>query len=256
MKRSAGLSRDARPLEQLSLWPAGTSEQRWAVRISERAVRMSIRILVGGRVEIVVPRGARPGMVQSFVHRHRAWAERRAREFSLRHSPDTDAIPEHIELAACGEHWSVKRGSASGHAALRGFDNGMLLLAGAAESSAKFCGLLQDWLLQRARAVLAPQLAQLADESGLTYRQLQIRRQRTRWGSCSPTGTISLNCCLLFQPAAVVRYLLLHELCHTRHMNHSRRFWQLVERHEPDFRRLDRALTRGWQNVPTWVFAS
>ena len=255
MKRFSAPGREAGPLGQLSLWYGESPDQRWAVRVSDRARRMSIRVLVGGHVDVVVPRWTRPGAVQRFVQRHRAWVERKVREFSLRHSPAADAVPESIELAACGEHWTVQRTPATRRAALRSFDSGMLLLAADPHSAADIRRLFQDWLLQRARAVLVPLLGLLANETGLTFRQVQIRRQRTRWGSCSPAGTISLNCCLLFQSPPVVRYLLLHELCHTRHMNHSRRFWQLVERHEPDHRRLDRALTRGWQNVPNWVFA-
>jgi predicted metal-dependent hydrolase len=84
---------------------------------------------------------------------------------------------------------------------------------------------------------------------------VQIRRQRTRWGSCSVKGTISLNVCGIFQEPDVLRYLLIHELSHTRHMNHSRRFWSLVESLEPDYRRLDRELLQGWQRVPGWMFA-
>ena len=53
----------------------------------------------------------------------------------------------------------------------------------------------------------------------------------------------------------VVRYLLVHELCHTRHMNHSNRFWSLVASFEPDYRELDRELLRGWQSVPGWMFS-
>jgi predicted metal-dependent hydrolase len=94
----------------------------------------------------------------------------------------------------------------------------------------------------------------VARELGLGFSRIQIRRQRTRWGSCSATGTISLNVCLMFLEPAVVRYLFVHELCHTRHMNHSSRFWALVEHYEPDYRRLDRELLRGWQAVPAWMF--
>jgi predicted metal-dependent hydrolase len=58
----------------------------------------------------------------------------------------------------------------------------------------------------------------------------------------------------LFQRPEVVRYLLIHELSHTRHMNHSRQFWALVESFEPDYRALDRELLSGWQHVPSWMF--
>jgi predicted metal-dependent hydrolase len=83
---------------------------------------------------------------------------------------------------------------------------------------------------------------------------MSVRRQRTRWGSCSTQGTISLNACLLFQSPAVVRYLMVHELCHRRHMNHSRRFWALVESLEPGWKPLDAELLQGWRKVPAWVF--
>ena len=106
-----------------------------------------------------------------------------------------------------------------------------------------------------AREQLGSQLAKVAAEDGFRYARAQIRRQRTRWGSCSASGTISLNVCLLFLRPQVVRYLLVHELCHTRHMNHSKRFWALVASFEPDYRALDRELLRGWQSVPGWMFS-
>ena len=83
-----------------------------------------------------------------------------------------------------------------------------------------------------------------------------MRCQRSRWGSCSARGTISLNLALLFQPEDVVRYLLCHELAHTRHMNHSSRFWRLVAECEPRWRELDAALLQGWRNVPQWLVDS
>ena len=112
---------------------------------------------------------------------------------------------------------------------------------------------LRRWLVARAHTVLSDHLADCAREFGFTYERLGIRRQRTRWGSCSTRGTISLNCCILFQPPEVLRYLLIHELSHTRHMNHSRAFWQCVARCCPDYRKLDRQLLDGWRRVPSWV---
>jgi predicted metal-dependent hydrolase len=115
---------------------------------------------------------------------------------------------------------------------------------------------LRRALIAKAHDVLAPLLAETARELGFNYQRIMIRRQRTRWGSCSARGTISLNCCLLFQRPQVVRYLLIHELAHTRHMNHSKRFWQCVARHCPEYQTLDRELRDGWKRVPGWLFDS
>jgi hypothetical protein len=129
---------------------------------------------------------------------------------------------------------------------------GELVLPAAVEP-VRLRALLQRWLATRALVALEPGLARLASEMGVGYSRLQIRRQRTRWGSCSTRGTISLNSCLLFQRPEVVRYLMVHELAHVEHMNHSARFWRHVARFEPGWRELDRELVQGWQRVPRWA---
>ena len=120
---------------------------------------------------------------------------------------------------------------------------------------AKMRVALRAWLLRAARTRLEPRVAAIARAMGVNYSQISIRRQRSRWGSCSARGTISLNCCLLFQRPEVVDYLLVHELTHVKHMNHSACFWQAVERHCADWRALDRELVQGWRHVPRWVFS-
>ena len=82
---------------------------------------------------------------------------------------------------------------------------------------------------------------------------MHVRGQKTCWGSHSSTGTISLNYCLMFLEARQLRYVMIHELCHARHMNHSPGFWRLVGSFEPDYRRLDKALNTCWKRIPTWV---
>jgi len=113
---------------------------------------------------------------------------------------------------------------------------------------------LRAWLMRVARQRLEPRVAAVAARCGVRYTKVAIRRQRSRWGSCSVRGTISLNTCLLFQRPEVVDYLVVHELTHVRHMNHSARFWQAVERHCPGWRALDRELLDGWRHVPRWIF--
>jgi len=83
-------------------------------------------------------------------------------------------------------------------------------------------------LWRKAKSVLPAQLAQLAALHGFKYSTVKIRKSKTRWGSCSTKGTISLSFYLLLLPEHLIEYVLLHELCHTVHMNHSPAFWALV----------------------------
>jgi predicted metal-dependent hydrolase len=241
---------------QLSLWPTGPADGGWRVRISERARHLSVRVHTGGQVEIVVPRWVRGRTVEQFVHRHRRWIERKVAELGARAPKLLEPVPSSIELAATGERWLVQMTAGQGAARVTMMKSGTIELKGDGSSIDEQQRALRSWLGERSREVLIPWLESLATEVGLAFKRTQIRRQRSRWGSCSVRGTVSLNCCLLFQRPQVVRYLLLHELCHTRHMNHSRRFWQLVSSFEPDYRALDRELLDGWQNVPAWVFGT
>lgn len=105
-------------------------------------------------------------------------------------------------------------------------------------------GLLEGWYRREARRYLGERVKALAETSGLRPAALTIRGQRTRWGSCSSSGRLNLNWRLLFAPARAVDYVVLHELCHLRHMNHSAAFWSLVAEFDPDYA-AHRRLLRG-----------
>ena len=214
---------------------------------------MTVRVYPGARVEISVPPGTRARDVEAFVARERAWIAARLEEAKLWQANRSDALPDSIALAAYGEQWNV-RYPGGRRALLRESGPYQLELYGDAANPDSLRRRLKVWLLELGRRRLGVSLRQLAQERGFSYDRLQVRCQRTRWGSCSRTGTISLNVCLLFQPPPVAGYLMLHELCHTKHMNHSARFRALLERHEPQWRALDRSLTQGWRNVPSWLF--
>jgi hypothetical protein len=249
---SAARTADANPL-QMPLWATQDASPGWNVRISRRARRLSMRVFPGGRVEVVVPPGVGIPAIERFVSRHRDWAERRAREFQLLAPPVADRKPDRVEFALSGHAWQVQYESA-GRSSVHDADDGMLRLRGPDHSDRRVSQTLLRWLYRHASRELGARLGAVSSEIGIEYTQLSLRRQRTRWGSCSTRGTISLNVCLMFQRPEVVRYLMVHELCHRRHMNHSERFWRLVEVHEPNWRALDAELLKGWRHVPGWVF--
>lgn len=246
------MSNRSSPL-QLSLWSPRESSPGWNVRISRRARRLSMRVFPGGRVEVVVPPGTGIPAVERFVARHREWAERRSREFTLQAPHATERCPAAIELRLLGQRWDVTYVGGARNSASEGGE-GVLTVRTVGATDRHVSQALLAWLGRLAAEQLGERLDTLSYETGIDYSRMLLRRQRTRWGSCSSAGTISLNLCLMFQRPEVVRYLLIHELCHRRHMNHSQRFWGLVESLEPRWRELDAELLKGWQNVPAWVF--
>lgn len=89
---------------------------------------------------------------------------------------------------------------------------------------------------QAAKEYIPKRVAYFAQFTGGSYKRISIREQKTRWGSCSSKGTLSFHWKLMLAPPAVLDYVVVHELCHLKHMNHSREFWQAVERIMPDYK--------------------
>jgi predicted metal-dependent hydrolase len=234
---------------QLSLFETRSSSDPFAVRISARARRLTARVHVGGRVEIVVPVGVNARSVRDFVQRFSPWIDRKVAAMQCVAEP-SEPVPRTVEFALTAERFEVAwlRSARRSVAA----EDGRIEIQAPDDRGAR--AVLQGWLKRAAYERLAPRLMRLAEELRYSVSRVAIRCQRTRWGSCSTRGTVSLNCSLVFLRPEVVRYLFVHELAHTRHMNHSASFWRLVEKIEPDYRRLDRELLAGWRIVPEWVF--
>ena len=249
---AAARTAESSPL-QMPLWAPRAATPGWHVRISRRARRLSMRVFPGGRVEVVVPPGIGIPAIERFVSQHRDWAERRAREFALLVPEAGQRRPTSVELALLGQRWEVEYRAAK-RTSIADHGDGVLRLCTADGTDSQVSSALLRWLAGVAAQELAGRLDATAGEIGIGYSRMHLRRQRTRWGSCSSAGTISLNVCLMFQSPAVVRYLMVHELCHRVHMNHSQRYWRLVESFEPQWRALDAELLKGWRHVPAWVF--
>lgn len=228
------------PLKPLLLEQQSGTALAVTVRRHARARRLRLRVSPAGEVDLLLPRGCSRAEGLAFLEANRAWIEGRLA------AVEPLQIPDSIELTAIGRHWPVVRHSGAGCR-----EQADHLLLGDAPDA--WQPALVRWLQRTARRELEPLLSTLSAELGLPYGQLTVRGQRSRWGSCSGTGNISLNRALLFLEPALVRYVLVHELCHTVHHDHSPRFWQLVARCEPDWQRLDRALRRAMSRVPRWA---
>ena len=227
------------------------------VRVSKRARYIQLKVSHLAQVEVVVPREADRRLAPMFVQQHREWLRLALRRVRAERAADPaldEPMPARIELPAVRERWHVRYVPEIGRRSYRAQlidGRGSLQVATAAGDVP---GALSKWLTSRARAGLIPWLHQLSAEAGLPFSAVSIRAQKTRWGSCSTQRHISLNRNLMFLSPAVVRYLMIHELCHTVHLNHSRRFWALVARLCPDYRVLDQELAQAARSIPAWAF--
>lgn len=238
-----------------TLEPAELAAAPLSVRESRRARYLTLRLLPPHTLELVVPRGTRASEVSAFVHEHRQWIADARRELAQCRPRRSEGLPSRIELRAIAKSWDV-RYRHDPHGAVRCRVHGSQLEVATREASLRGAdAALRSWLLDEADYHLAPWLLRESHAVGRRPTSVQVRLQRTRWGSCSNSGTVSLNAALLFLEPPLVRYLFIHELCHLIALNHSRKFWSAVARYEPDYEALDRRLTAAWSEIPLWAHA-
>jgi len=239
------------PLFQESAPPSVT------IRESRRARRLNLSVLPHGTVEVVVPPRTRPDEVESFVSSHQEWIERTRHAFAAMGCVNDLSPPDRIEFRLVPEIVDIHYETHAGRPRLRvdrGPPDGRLCVSTRPAAETVRRQLLRRWAVQAGSRVLLPQLQAWSTEMGLRYRDARVGRQRTRWGSCTSARRISLNCALLFLPPRLVECVMVHELCHLRHLNHSRRFWSLVGEYLPDYRQREKEIGRSWGRVPAWLF--
>ena len=100
-------------------------------------------------------------------------------------------------------------------------------------------------LADQALQIIPQRVAYYAEKMNVTYGRITIRNQKTRWGSCTSQGNLNFNCLLMKAPKEVLDYVVVHELCHRKEMNHSKAFWDYVESVMPDYK-----VHRAWLKEP------
>lgn len=91
-------------------------------------------------------------------------------------------------------------------------------------------------LTKKAKEVIPKRIQYFTDGMGVSYERVSIRHQKSRWGSCSSKGNLNFNCLLMLCPEEILDSVIIHELCHLVHPNHSKDFWNMVEKFDPDYK--------------------
>lgn len=213
-------------------------------RRSVRARRLRLTVKTAG-VECVMPLACSEAQARAFIHRHRLWLLAKYRE-AVEKAP---RLTFWQELAAGDEPMLPFQGrdmafriigSPGARCRLYFADNAFHLHLPDRHREV-WSALSERSLFSWGRSWLSEQAAQILDQhqrtASLQARRLRIKRMRSRWGSCGMRNDINLNWLLMFVPPSVLEYVVVHELCHTRHRDHSARFWALVAEHLPAYRR-------------------
>ncbi|HDY69608.1 MAG TPA: DUF45 domain-containing protein [Actinobacteria bacterium] len=230
----------------------------FSIRESSRARNVRLKVTVDEGLVVVIPNGFDHSRIPSLLDSERDWirrAQRWAEEQRLLVSPEPrNRLPRHIHLQAIDERWQVDyRATASSRVVARDHEWSRLRVSGDPDDIPGCLSALRRWTARRTHQQLVPWLRRLSAEQNLPFDKAVVRNQSSRWASCSPQRTISINQKMLFLPPHLVNYVFIHELCHLVHLNHSSRFWDLVSRKEPAYRRLDRELSTAWKSIPSWL---
>ncbi|PZU97313.1 MAG: M48 family peptidase [Pseudanabaena sp.] len=249
------------PRSKISLKSVNDELPEYTVRVSDRAKCVRLSISVEDGLEVVIPVNYDHKKIPEIVQKKRAWIVRNQLKLAQREaflqSQAPHELPDRLNLRSLGEEWHIEYqqiATKSRAITIQESKAQLQLTVKGDINDVEACKFfLKQWLIQKADRHFSECLHNISHRAKLPYRAMTVRSQKTLWGSCSRDRNISLNYKLLFLEAAVVEYVLLHELCHTVHMNHSDKFWNLVSKFEPNYKILDKSLNQAWKLVPAWL---
>ena len=202
---------------------------------SNRAKYIRIKLSNSGELSVTLPKRHAQKKAHSFIRSKTDWIEKQLSK--LPEKSVLGKIPSTIALELIEQTWSVELIAKTFNGViLEVTADKQLTISGQIEDIETVKKVINKWMQTMCRPVFSSMMQEIAEEHGFYYKRLSIRSQKTRWGSCSSDKNINLNSKLLMMPEDVVRYVMIHELCHTLEMNHSARFWALVEECDPLFR--------------------
>lgn len=232
-----------------STWPP-----EYILRVSKRAKHVHLKVLPQRGLEIVVPIRQRNRVkINDLLSEKRDWIEK--------HLATIKIVPKEyitrLELRAINQSWNIVYQATLSkqirHVICMGTESNTLTLYGAIENIDITHTWLQKWLKQIAKKYLLPWLQDLSIKHQLPFKDSSVRGQQTMWGSCTSAKNISLNYKLLFLPRNYTEHIMLHELCHTKHLNHSKNFWYLLLSLDANTKNNNRAIRESDNFIPSWL---
>ena len=212
-------------------------------RVHPRAKRMTLKVSSAGEVIVVTPRFIPQWSIKHFVTSHTEWIEKQLLEISKK----SLLLPDDALLLFGKKYQLILQYTSDLPAGVHIKANRVLV--NPTEPPKSQSGTWQEshteqldrFLKRTARTYIEPRTSQISEMMSIEYSNLRLKEQKSRWGSCSSDGNLNFNWRLVHCPPEVIDYVIVHELAHRKHMDHSSKFWDLVARYNPDHRK-----HRGW----------
>ena len=235
---------------QTPLWPP-----MYTVKKSTRSkqVRLSIHPHTG--LTIHLPYRSKYSVdIEALLIEKKSWILKHLASLPPPSRREEIALPTALDLKAIDETWQIEYKFNCAKPSLFAAAGLRLVVMDKEPHLERILRLLHIWLKRKAQTHLVPWLNQLSLEHQLPFNKAQIRHQKTLWGSCSAAKNIQLNYKLLFLPKNLAEHILLHELSHTKHLNHSRSFWRLLSQCDPNCKSHNAALRNIENELPAWLY--
>jgi predicted metal-dependent hydrolase len=226
-------------------WPPAykVKKHRLARHVKLRASRLH-------GLEITVPYRFNQKELPAILEEHRPWI---VKQLLKMQTDFTEELPIVIHFAGIEMYWDIKYINTDKRLQLIESPLQALSVVGKVTDKPLVREKLTDWSRKMAKEHLPMMLDDVSREVEISFDDVSIRDQKTQWGSCTASKLINLNYRLIFLPRELVRHIMIHELCHTIHLNHSKRFWALVAKHDLNWMENKRALRHGDKFVPAWL---
>lgn len=218
----------------------GGGPLRYQIALSARRRTLCLQVLPDAGVRVLAPTWAPLEEIRAFISERQQWLHVKRTEMLARQRPPRPALVDGARLPWLGSEIILRHCATSGRGVRLDHRDGELhIMAGAGHA---LDPLVESWYRRAALLHFEARIRYFVPDVGRAPRRVRISAARTRWGSCSARGTVSLNWRLMQLAPDLVDYVVVHELCHLLHANHSARFWRAVGKILPDYAQRRREL--------------
>ena len=193
---------------------------------------MSLRISINAKAEIIVsaPKFMPEFMIRKFVEAQKTWIEN-----NLAKVKKNQVAVKTDELYIFDKKYQVIINDQADKMGI--FVRGEKIFVNnlSKKTPAKIAQQIEEFLKKTASKYIATRTQILAKKMGISYQHISLREQSSRWGSCSSHGNLNFNWRLVHYPPAIIDYVIIHELAHRLEMNHSKKFWEIVKKHDSEY---------------------